>query len=202
MRIQLFVITDGFWKDGNQIKIFLIFYISFDVTCILCIFTLSYSYRINEYKFSLYDEKLAGSLSLNTLFINIIHWFLFKYFKCYYSCNVTFCEFQKSFLSGLYLPVCIDVTKTEIIVTFYYQPKILGCLNLFVAEVRMCRSGCISRSWRIRRFRGIGKIISKRLHGVSLKRNQRTYSTNHTAISFNIRRWPPYRTVLRHSCES
>jgi len=25
-----------------------------------------------------------------------------------------------------------------------------------------------------------------------LKRNQRTYSTNHTAISFNIRRWPPY----------
>lgn len=26
-----------------------------------------------EYKFSLYDEKLAGSLSLNTLFINIIH---------------------------------------------------------------------------------------------------------------------------------
>lgn len=58
--------------------------------------------------------------------------------------------------------------------------------------------------WRMR-FRGTGEsYIEGRYTVFPLKRNQRTYSTNHTAISFNIRRWPPrhYRTVLRHSCES
>lgn len=53
------------------------------------------------------------------------------------------------------------------------------------------------------RLEGRGRIISRSsVDRVSLKRNQRTYSTNHTAISFNIRRWPPHRAVLRHSCES
>jgi len=35
------------------------------------------------------------------------------------------------------------------------------------------------------------------LERACLKRNQCTYSTNHTAISFNIRRWPPYRARTR-----
>lgn len=38
-------------------------------------------------------------------------------------------------------------------------------------------------------------LVSKpigNLERADLKRNQRTYSTNHTAISFNIRTWPPY----------